>query len=161
LQKRRSIFHTPLDDLESFLWFLIWCIVHLSKDIEGARDKNPGIDPMLDAWSGNVMANRTRFWTVEDAWKDAVFGSVIKEWLNTLRRMREETRDLTEFLSGIKVEKDPDSDWMKSCNLLESCCKTAYKEILQSGFEHLKGVWHYSDWEAVVTANVPTTTFHF
>ncbi len=75
--------------------------------------------------------------------------------------MREETRDLTEFLSQIKVEEGPDSDWMKGCNLLESFCKTTYEEILQSGFEHLKDVWRYSDWEAVVAANVPTTVFRF
>jgi len=162
-QGHESVFHTALDDLESFLWVLIWCIVHLSKDIEGARANNPGIDLMLDAWSGDVpvMANMAKLPITESLWKDAVFGSLIKKWLDTFRRMREETRDLTEFLSQIKVEEGPDSDWMKGCNLLESFCKTTYEEILQSGFEHLKDVWRYSDWEAVVAANVPTTVFRF
>ncbi|SRR5216684_3411220 len=161
LEGRMSIFHTALDDLESFLWLLIWCIVHVSKDIEGARAKNPGIDSMLRAWSGDVTANLAKLTAAERQWKDAVFGSLIKKWLDTFRRMREETRDLTEFLSQIKVEEGPDSDWMKGCNLLESFCKTTYEEILQSGFEHLKDVWRYSDWEAVVAANVPTTVFRF
>src|SRR5258708_1349710 len=161
LQTRRSIFHTALDDLESFLWVLIWCIVHLSKDIEGARANNPGIDFMLDAWSGDVMANLAKLTAAEGQWKDAAFGSLIEKWLDTFRRTRGKTRNLTALLSQNKVEEDPDSDWMKGCDLLETFCKTIYEEILQSGFEHLKDVWRYSDWEAVVAANVPTTTFHF
>jgi hypothetical protein len=41
-QLRETIIHTALDDLESFLWVLIWGIVHASKDIEGANN-NRGI----------------------------------------------------------------------------------------------------------------------
>lgn len=49
-----SITHTALDDLESFLWLLI---VHASKDIEGARANNPGIQLTLDAWQGDGDVN--------------------------------------------------------------------------------------------------------
>ncbi len=111
LKGHRSIFHTALDDLESFLWVLIWCIVHLSKDIEGARANNPGIDLMLDAWSGDVpvMANMAKLPITESLWKDAVFGSLIEEWLNTLGRMHKETSGLTEFLSRHEVNNDEGS----------------------------------------------------
>ena len=46
---RKTIIHNALDDLESFLWVLIWGIVHASKDIEGAKTVNGGIDRMLTA----------------------------------------------------------------------------------------------------------------
>jgi hypothetical protein len=160
LQKRRSIFHTALDDLESFLWLLIWCIVHVSKDIQGARANNPGIDLMLDAWSGDAMDNRSKL-SAAEGWKDAVFGSLIEEWLNTLRRMRGETSRLTEFLSTHEVNNDEGSRWTRACDRLESFCKKTYEEILQSGFKHFKGVQRYSDWEAVVAANEPPMDFDF
>ena len=40
---KEKIIYTALDDLESFLWLLIWCIVHATKDIEGAKAANKGI----------------------------------------------------------------------------------------------------------------------
>jgi hypothetical protein len=156
----KPIFHTALDDLESFVWVLIWCIVHLSKDIKGARTNNRGIDLMLDAWSGGAMANLSKFAAAQE-WNDAVFESIITEWLNTLRRMHHKTRGLTDFLSTHEVNNDEGSRWTRACDRLESFCKKAYEEILQSGFKHFKGVQRYSDWEAVVAANEPPMHFDF
>ena len=150
-----SIFHTALDDLESFLWLLVWCIVHLSKDIEGARANNRGINQMLRAWSGDMMANRTRLQAMEDAWDDAVFGGLIREWLDTFIRAFNETKKFTKYLSTHEVNNERESRWTRTCDRLESFCKKTYEEILRSGFKHLEGVQSYSDWEAVVAANVP------
>ncbi len=147
-----SIFHTALDDLESFLWLLIWCIVHLSKDIEGARANNPGINRMLRSWSGDMMG---RLAAVMNSWDDAVFGDLIKEWLDTFIRAFNETKNFTKYLSTHEVNNERESRWTRTCNRLESFCKKTYEEILRSGFKHLEGVQSYSDWEAVVAANVP------
>jgi hypothetical protein len=53
-QVRETIIHTALDDLESFLWLLIWGIVYAS-NIEGDKTANPGIQRMLVVWSGDVI----------------------------------------------------------------------------------------------------------
>ncbi len=150
-----SIFHTALDDLESFLWLLIWCIVHLTKDIDMARANNPGIDRMLRAWSGDAMANLTKHEMVRMAWNDAVFGGLIREWSTTFDWVLNETRIVTMFLSTARMDNRQGSGWTRACDRLESFCKKTYEEILQSGFKHLADVQRYSDWEAVVAANVP------
>ena len=82
-QGRETIIHTALDDLESFLWLLIWGIVYTSKDIQGSKtaSANRGIQLMLVAWSGDVTYNRTKLAAAEDTWEDAVFGGLIEEWL--------------------------------------------------------------------------------
>ena len=72
--QKKKIIHTALDDLESFLWLLIWCFVHASKDIEGAKAVNEGIQVMLEAWSGDLRSNRSKLQTVRDDWRDAVSG---------------------------------------------------------------------------------------
>src|SRR6266576_908454 len=102
-QVRETIIHTAVDDLESFLWLLIWCIVYASKDIEGAMTANRGIQLMLDAWSGDVTSNRTKLSTAENNWKDVVFGDLIREWLGTFRRASREDERLTEDMSFMGV----------------------------------------------------------
>jgi hypothetical protein len=149
-QGRDRIIHTALDDLESFLWLLIWGIVYASKDIEGAKTANRGIQLMLDAWSGDVKSNRSKLPTAERTWKDAVFGDLIREWLDIFRRAREENEPLIEDMSTMDLGSQ---DWNGACNLLESYCKDTYKEVLESGFRCLQGVRDYSNWDKVVAAN--------
>ena len=154
-QGHESVFHTALDDLESFLWVLIWCIVHLSKDIEGARANNRGINLMLDAWSSNVKSKMDKLSVAKRSWKDAVFGGLVGKWLNIFGRVLEDTSDLIEFLSTHQVNSKEGSRWTRKCDQLELFCKKTYEEILRSGFEHLEVIRHYSDWKAVVAANEP------
>src|SRR6266852_2798163 len=150
-QVQRTIIHTALDDLESFLWVLIWGIVYASKNIEGAMAANDGIELMLQAWSGDVMCNRAKCSTAEYSWKDAVFGDLIKEWLKIFQKANEENRQLTENMSFMHLDSQ---EWNDACNKLESYCKDIYKEVLESGFRYLDGVRKYSDWDKVVSANV-------
>ena len=150
-QLRETIIHTALDDLESFLWLLIWGIVYASKDIEGAKGANRGIHLMLAAWSGGVTYNRTKLSTAENSWKDAVFGDLIQEWLETFRKARRENRRITGEMSTMRLGSQ---EWDNACNELESSCKNTYTKVLESGFRHLEGVRDYSDWDKVVAANI-------
>ncbi|KAF8491070.1 hypothetical protein F5888DRAFT_1620354 [Russula emetica] len=143
--------HTALDDLESFLWVLIWGIVHASKDIEGAKTANRGIQAMLIAWSGDVTYNLSKLSAAEINWKDAVFGDLIRAWIKTFREAREENERLTEDMSTMDLGSQ---EWNNTCDELESYCNDIYKEVLESGFRYLEGVREYSDWEKVVAANV-------
>lgn len=141
--------------MESFLWLLIWGIVHATKDIDKAKDYNPGIDLMLSAWSGSLGLNRTKLPTAENEWDDAVFGKLIKEWLTTLRMARDDTRQPLTHMATISVDDQQGSEWKRACDWLNTYCMTTYNKILQSAFKHLKGVEKYTNWEEVVAANEP------
>ncbi|KAF8491034.1 hypothetical protein F5888DRAFT_1738123, partial [Russula emetica] len=143
--------HTALDDLESFLWVLIWGIVYASKDIQGAKTANRGIQAMLIAWSGDVAHNLSKSIVAEDSWTDAVFGDLIQEWLDTFRQARKESRRFNGAMSTMHMGS---RDWDDACNAFESYCKDIYREVLESGFRYLEDVKGYSDWDRVVAANV-------
>jgi hypothetical protein len=149
-QLRGTTIHTAIDDLESFLWILIWGIVHASKDIAGAKRANEGIQLMLDAWSGDEKSNRSKLSTAENDWQDAVFGDLIQEWLETFRKARRENKRITGEMSTMRLGSQ---EWDNACNELESYCKDTYTKVLESGFRHLEGVRDYSDWDRVVAAN--------
>ena len=149
-QGQGTIIHTALDDLESFLWLLIWGIVYASKDIEGAKTANPGIQRMLVAWLGDVTYNLSKL-PAADSWTDAVFGDLIREWLNTFRQARQVSKRVTKDMSTKHLGSQ---EWDDACSELESYCKEFYEKVLESGFRYLEGVREYSDWDKVVAANV-------
>ena len=146
-REQRPAIQTALDDLESFLWVLIWCIVHLSKDIEGAMAANEGIEDMLIAWSGNSLE---KFSITEFNWDDAVFGDLVKNWSFILRNASKFNKKITDEMSGMRLGTQ---EWDDTCNELEMYCKSIYEKVLQSGFKNLEGVRVYSVWHDVVAAN--------
>jgi hypothetical protein len=150
----QSHIHTALDDLESFLWVLIWGIVHASKDIHGAKAANRGIQLMLDAWSGDVSYNLSKHAIAERSWKDMVFGGLIKEWLNIFNRASNKTWKLLMHMRMIPLNNQEGSDWRRACDRLESYCIETYEAVLKSGFEHLEDIRDYSNWTEVVAANL-------
>jgi hypothetical protein len=145
------VIHTALDDLESFLWVLLWGIVYTSKDIEAAMTANKGIQFMLDVWSGDLLTNMAKMTAAGMLWEDAVFGDLIQEWLDIFRKANKENRRVTKVMSIMHLGSQ---EWDDACNELESYCKDIYKEVLESGFKYLEGVRGYSDWESAVAANV-------
>jgi hypothetical protein len=144
----KAIIHTALDDLESFLWLLIWGIVYASKDIDGARDANEGIKLMLDTWSGNANSNIAKLGHAL-GWKGAVFGDLIREWLGIFLLARQEN-DL--YAEEMSKEELGSPEWTSICDDFKSYCKDIYGEVLESGFKHLNAVREYSDWKEVVAA---------
>ncbi len=108
---------------------------------------------MLDAWSGGVKSNLTKYYVTDRAWKDAVFGGLIKEWSGIFGRATEGTEELMEHLPTIPLNNQQGSEWSRECNWLESYCVNVYEEVLKSGFEHLEKVRKYSNWTEVVAAN--------
>jgi len=148
----KPIIHTAIDDIESFLWVLIWGIVYASKDIAGAKDANEGIQLMLNAWSGvTESVAGAKFSATDVGWEDdTVFGDLIQEWLDTTRRAHKETRKLIKKMSKMGLKS---LEWNRACSELDSYCKHVYKVVLESGFKHLEGVREYPDWDEVVAAN--------
>jgi hypothetical protein len=110
---------------------------------------------MLNAWSGNVQANVTRLAIARCNWNDAVFGGLIKEWLDIFRRAFDGASPLMDYMPNIPLDNQPGSQWSKACDWLESHCMKTYEDILKSGFDHLKDIGMYSNWGEVVVANEP------
>ena len=145
--------HTALDDLESFLWLLIWCIAHTTKDIEGAKAANEGIQNMLDAWSGDLTTNKSKFPAAQYEWRDAVFGDLIQEWLAIFGRANT-SHEIKQAMTYLPLIPLSDPLWNQVCDWLKSYCIKIYKDVLKSGFNNLKSIRNYPDWQAVVAANV-------
>jgi hypothetical protein len=153
--------HTALDDLESFLWVLLWVIVHALKDIDGAKAANPGIELMLDAWSGDAKSNFGKLAIAEWSWKDVVFGGLVKEWLDIFSRACHETRKLVKHLRTIPPNNQEGSDWRRTCDQLESYCMKFYEAVLKSGFKHLEDIRNYSNWTEAVATNLQESSMEF
>ena len=60
LQASEPIIHTAVDDLESFLWVLIWVIAHILQNNERATSHNRGIPFLLETFSGNLIVQRSK-----------------------------------------------------------------------------------------------------
>ena len=157
IEGRKPRVNTALDDLESFLWVLIWGIVYASKDIQGARDYNLGIELILGAWQGD---NRSKRVIVEDDWTDAVFGGLIEEWLHIFAIARRDNQQLIRHLPKIPLDNQQGSEWSNACDRFEAYCTKTYEDVLKSGFNHLKKVERYTTWEEVVLANAPQPIGH-
>ena len=145
-----KVIHTALDDLESFLWLLIWGIYNACKGIDGSNLANPGMESMRIAWSGDLSLSMNKHYNAEYRWRDAVFGDLINKWLGIFGRARRENDRLTENMSGKDLKS---KKWGDVCNKLESYCQDVYEEVLESGFYHLDGVSQHADWHKVVNAN--------
>lgn len=147
---RQKIFHTALNDLESFLWVLIWGIVYASKDIKGTKAYNQEIKHMLLVWKANDGFKHTiahEFWS--DSKLNPVFGDLIQEWLMTSNQARIVANQVTEKMSTIQLGSQ---EWDEACNELESYCENIYREVLESGFRYLGRIREYFDWDKVVRA---------
>ena len=97
LQRDRRVLHTPVDDLESFLWVLVWSLVHIL--ISMKKDNNEGLQEdneedlqlrmILTVLSSRYIPDVTdRETLVADGWPDIVFGGLILEWLEIAKDSR-------------------------------------------------------------------------
>jgi hypothetical protein len=151
IQASEPIIHTAVDDLESFLWVLIWVIAHILQNNERATSHNRGILILLETFSGNLIVQRNKELDASEYWDDVVFGGLITEWMNTFREARKEVHQHTRNLAKLSLDS---LEWQSACDGLEAYCTTVYERVLVSGFKHLGAIRTYSDWDEVVNANI-------
>ena len=148
------IIQTAVDDLESFLWLLIWVIVHILKDNTKATTHNIGIKVMLRTYSesASILSQRVKEMDVESYWADIVFQGIIQKWISIFRLARIDIQKLSQDLIETPLDS-PQRGFV--CSRLELYCMRIYNDVLNSGFEHLKDIRKYSTWDEVVDANMP------
>ncbi|KAH9044502.1 hypothetical protein EDB85DRAFT_1884997 [Lactarius pseudohatsudake] len=70
--------HTAVDDLEFFLWVLVWSLVHILKK---SNNENSSIHRIGHTFSSSqILEVLTREHKIK-YWKDLVFGDLIQEWV--------------------------------------------------------------------------------
>lgn len=142
--------HTAVDDLESFLWVLVWTFAHILKEV-GTTTSNPSVDQLVETLSSySISLILAREVIIQNDWMDVVFGGLVQEWLAISQgaRLVVTTHIKTILGSGNNVGLQ-----QGAFDRLEEHCKTVYMEFIRAGYKHLESVRQYPDWKAVVEAS--------
>lgn len=141
--------HTAADDLESFLWVLIWSLVNIFKKVATINNRKSKILRLDAALSGSTFNEILRRETlIEISWHDKVFKHLIDDWLNISRRSRTTVVDCERrLLTLVDAEKD-------IFDKLDKHCGAVYEEFIRTGYEHLKTIRRkYPTWNDVMDYN--------
>ena len=145
----QPIVHTAVDDLESFLWVLVWALVHIFKEFRTTR--NLMIDRLADWLSSySIPEVMMKERTIQLDWKDAVFGGLFREWLAISKEASFAIEQHVRTVIGLGHDVDRRQG---AFNQLEEYCTSVYMEFIQTGHKHLESIRRYSDWKAVMEAN--------
>jgi len=137
----QAVLHTAIDDLESFLWVLVWTLVHIFKEFTTFDNAKGTINTLTQTYSSyDFSKNQNKALVVKFGWGRAeVFGGLIHEWLEISQRSHRFIVNFQESLLG----------WDE----FTTHCEQVYIEYIQAGFMHLEQIKNYSTWEEVVVTN--------
>ncbi|KAH9049709.1 hypothetical protein EDB84DRAFT_1452713 [Lactarius hengduanensis] len=146
--RNQPALHTAVDDLESFLWVLVWSLVHIFKKSATITNKSAVINDLAGAFSSYRHRDvLSKYLTIRNEWPDEVFGGLIREWLMTCDDSRMILTKLERTLS--KSINDADSQ-KRAWGELEKHCGEVYIKFIGAGYRHLKNIRTYRDWKQVV-----------
>ncbi|KAH8992117.1 hypothetical protein EDB92DRAFT_1859853 [Lactarius akahatsu] len=146
----KPVLHTAIDDLESFLWVLIWSLVRIFQTFANITKDSIIYDLGHSLSSRDFNDIQHRNVSAKD-WTDKVFNDLIQEWLHISETSRTDVRKLQKTLTGLLVNDSDTSDAQKRIfDELDERCGKAYKEFIQSGDRHLRTIRTFSNWEHVV-----------
>ena len=130
--------HTAADDLESFLWVLVWTLIHIFK-VVGILNNEGSLVHRLDlAFSSRRFAEIVRReLIVEGLWKDKVFKDLIMDWLTIAQESRRNVKRLEERLVDLVDSRDAENGILDE---LDEHCKEVYEQFIRQGFHHLRTI---------------------
>jgi hypothetical protein len=148
LDKKTTFLHTAVDDLESFIWVLVWSLVHILKWAAEITDEilNNSSDstfPLQPTHSRHSLQGRHCNGLL-DYWPDRVFKGLLVTWLQIARKSRKKVAQLTAKL--LKFEDSESSDNSDPTDIervlddIDEYCRGVYKEYLQAGFKYLRAI---------------------
>jgi hypothetical protein len=142
--------HTAVDDLESFLWVLVWSLVHIFKWAANIHNENSVIHRLERIFSSRDLPETLRKECItKRRWTDKVFLDLIQDWL----MISEESRKVVEQLQTALLTAN-DMDARESIfDELDEHCKEAYKDFIQAGYMRLRTIRRFGCWEDVVAFN--------
>jgi hypothetical protein len=81
LESEEQALHTAVDDLESFVWVLVWSLVYIFKKVANILTKKKSkIDQLGRALSSCLVPLiLSREYIAKEEWKDKIFKDLIQE----------------------------------------------------------------------------------
>ena len=150
---------TAVDDLESFLWVLLWTLADILEGVEGAAKINPAILLIKQTFEKkDPFSTLVKVLLAREIWihRDVVFGGLIRDWLDIFESASKRVSSYALRVAGTPARS---SDQEEACDELESFCRGVYEAVLTSGYSHLEGIGQYSCWKDVVEASIPSQTW--
>ncbi|KAH9029964.1 hypothetical protein EDB85DRAFT_1866873, partial [Lactarius pseudohatsudake] len=144
--------HTAADDLESFMWVLVWSLVHIFKKFAKIAIKSSTINHLARAFSSYDPPVVLSKGINVEFWKEKVFGDLIREWLGISSDSRRFLTQVEETLVASESRNDVDLQ-KKAWGGLEEYCGGVYIKFIRAGYVHLENIRGYRDWEAVIDKN--------
>ncbi|KAH9009970.1 hypothetical protein EDB85DRAFT_2298298 [Lactarius pseudohatsudake] len=144
--------HAAADDLESFMWVLVWSLVHIFKKFATITIDSATINRLAQAFSSFDTRTVLSKSSTLRYWPDKVFGDLIEEWRRISNDSHEFLRQVEKALLAAESRNDMDSqktEWDR----LEKHCGEVYIKFIRAGYAHLENIRGYGDWEAVIAKN--------
>jgi hypothetical protein len=142
--------HTAVDDLESFLWVLVWSLVHILKWAANIQNESSIIHRLESVFSSCNLSETLRKERITKGWwTDKVFLYLIQDWLE----ISEKSREVVERLQTASfTAKDMDTR-ERIFDELDEHCREAYKNFIRAGYTHRQSIRRFGCWEDVVAFN--------
>ncbi|KAH9018200.1 hypothetical protein EDB83DRAFT_180246 [Lactarius deliciosus] len=144
--------HTAADDLESFMWVLVWSLVHIFKKFATITVDSATINRLAHAFSSFNTGTVLTKGAILRLWPDEVFGDLIREWRMISNDSYEFLMQVEKALSAAESRNDMDSQ-KREWDRLEKHCGETYIKFIRAGYGHLENIRGYGDWEAVIAEN--------
>jgi hypothetical protein len=156
LELGHNALHTPVDDLESFLWVLVWSVTHILKWAAGVKmtNENSIINQLAKCLSSRYVREiHAREDTLAYEWEEKVFGGLLRDWLYISQRSRIKLNDLQDTLL-LQDSLGNVAAREQSLNCIEEHCVGVYKDFMKAGYKHYQTIRLCEDWTKVVDLNV-------
>ncbi|KAH9003962.1 hypothetical protein EDB86DRAFT_2797806, partial [Lactarius hatsudake] len=147
------VLHTAIDDLESFLWVLVWSLVCIFKTFANITNNNSRVHDLGHSLSSRSFLEIQSREASAKKWRDKVFRDLIRDWLRISETSRTVVDELQETLIELVNDGDTSDAQTRIFDELDKRCGMAYKEFIQSGYKHLQTIMGFSNWEDVVSFN--------
>jgi hypothetical protein len=145
-----QVLHTPVDDLESFLWVLVSSLAYILAPKITDEDSKMIRRISTSLSSRYIPDIFLREEYVKEDWPDMVFGDLLLEWLEIAKNSRSAIDRLQEALLRSLGDSDAQE---RNLDDIEDCCRETYKKFLQAGYKQIRNIREFSDWEAVVNCH--------
>ncbi|KAL0952125.1 hypothetical protein HGRIS_008753 [Hohenbuehelia grisea] len=133
-----SLVHTPIDDLESFIWVLYYTLLEFSPDLNATdtdRWNHLNSDYLVAILSAK-LAIRERWTSLKEGNKPAKLPIYIRPFYNLLTAWFETARVSIVKLQNL-LDDDDDENERLSLSRLTTLSKETYKRYIQEGLEHI------------------------
>jgi hypothetical protein len=147
--------HTATDDLESFLWVMVWSLVHILRRAVGTTTTKQitiinGLAEQLSSRHIPDILNREG--VIMSEWKEKTFKGLLQDWLKISVDSRIVVDELEDTLLRSSLAGDANARDMCLSDIHEHCIGV-YKGFLRTGYEHLRTIKDHKDWKSVVDSN--------